>query len=130
VQLKFAGNSSNDVTLTHTGPIIDGWQRYEGVFTTPANASSMNLNFVNSSTKPVYFDDIRMHPFNANMKSYVYDPTSLRLNASLDANNYATFYEYDEEGTLIRTKAETREGIKTVSETRSALQKIITEQNN
>jgi len=59
------------------------------------------------------------------MKSYVYDPVSLRLSAELDANNYTTFYEYDEEGTLIRTKIETREGIKTVSETRSALQKII-----
>jgi hypothetical protein len=43
----------------------------------------------------------------------------------MDANNYATFYEYDEEGTLVRTKVETREGVKTVQESRSALQKII-----
>ncbi len=38
------------------------------------------------------------------MKSYVYDPINLRLVAELDANNYATFYEYDAEGGLIRTK--------------------------
>ena len=74
-----------------------------------------------------YFDDIRIHPFNANMKTYVYDPINLRLKAELDANNYASFYEYDEEGTLIRTKVETREGIKTVTESRSAKQKNITD---
>jgi hypothetical protein len=86
---------------------------------------AMTLNFVNSGPGQLYVDDIRIHPFNANMKSYVYDPVNLRLVAELDANNYASFYEYDEEGTLIRTKAETREGIKTITETRSALQKVI-----
>jgi hypothetical protein len=59
------------------------------------------------------------------MKSYVYDPVNLRLVAELDENNYAVFYEYDEEGTLIRNKVETKEGIKTIKETRSAKQKII-----
>ena len=38
------------------------------------------------------------------MKSYVYDPINLRLMAELDENNYATFYEYDAEGGLIRMK--------------------------
>jgi YD repeat-containing protein len=60
------------------------------------------------------------------MKSYVYDPVNLRLTAELDANNYATFYEYDAEGGLIRTKVETREGIKTIQETRSYKQKPVT----
>ena len=50
----------------------------------------------------------------------------MRLLAELDANNYAVFYEYDEEGGLIRTKAETAEGVKTIKETRSARQKDIT----
>ncbi len=73
-----------------------------------------------------YYDDIRVHPYNANMKSYVYDPVTLRLAAELDGNNYATFYEYDAEGGLIRTKAETNEGIKTIQETRSYKQKNVT----
>jgi len=85
----------------------------------------MLLKFNNSSGDSIYFDDIRIHPFNANMKSYVYDPVDLRLLAELGANNYATFYEYDEEGGLIRTKAETREGIKTINETRSYKQRGI-----
>jgi YD repeat-containing protein len=111
--------------LNPAGPIIDGWQRIEGEFTTPAGGNTMELRLVNSSANSVYFDDIRIHPYNANMKSYVYDPVNLRLTAELDPNNYATYYEYDEEGTLIRTKIETKEGIKTVTETRSALQKKI-----
>ena len=107
--------------LIPSGPIIDGWQRYEGDFTTPIGTQEVKLNFINTSSNPIYFDDIRIHPYNANMKSYVYDDINQRLVAELDENNYAKFYEYDEEGTLIRTKAETREGIKTLTENRSAL---------
>jgi len=114
------------IVLKPVGGIIDGWQKIEGEFTAPAGATTMDLSLVNNSNSRIYFDDIRIQPFNANMKSYVYDPVNLRLVAELDANNYATFYEYDAEGTLIRTKAETQEGIKTVNETRSAKQKTIT----
>ena len=125
VQLNFQGATGGNVTLYPTGPIIDGWQRVEGEFTAPAGAYGMTLNFVNSGAGQLYVDDIRIHPFQANMKSYVYNPVNLRLEAELDANNYASFYEYDEEGVLVRRKVETREGIKTVSETRSALQKVV-----
>jgi hypothetical protein len=125
VQLNFAGFTSSNVMLNPTGAIVEGWQRYEGTFTAPAGATSCTMNFVNSGTGKMYLDDIRIHPFNANMKSYVYDPVNLRLVAEQDANNYSSFYEYDEEGTLIRTKVETREGVKTVNETRSSLQKVI-----
>jgi len=87
----------------------------------------MKIKLQSTGNTNIYFDDIRIHPFNANMKSYVYDPINLRLVAELDPNNYATFYEYDAEGTLTRTKAETQEGVKTISETRSAKQKTITD---
>ncbi|WP_153799836.1 hypothetical protein [Foetidibacter luteolus] len=116
----------NGNVFSPAGAVIDGWQKVEGEFTISSGATSVPINLVNTSGKNIYFDDIRLHPFNANMKSYVYDPVTLRLVAELDANNYATFYEYDAEGTLIRTKAETREGIKTINETRSAKQTVIT----
>lgn len=128
VQLKYynpSGTLIKDTSFNPAGPIIDGWQRYEGVFSVPAGTSNTILGLINSGASKIYFDDIRMHPFNANLKGYVYDPVTLRLLAELDANNFASYYEYDEEGTLIRTKVETREGIKTVTETRSALQKLI-----
>jgi len=126
VNLQFNDGASTKATFVAAGPIIDGWQRYEGFFTAPPGATSMTMTIANSSSSMIYFDDIRIHPFNANMKSYVYDPISQRLVAQLDENNYATFYEYDEDGTLVRTKAETIQGIKTISETRSATQKNIT----
>ncbi len=57
------------------------------------------------------------------MKSYVYDPVTLRLAAELDDNNYATFYQYDEEGKLIRIKKETERGVETIQESREAAYK-------
>ena len=127
VDIEFVNSSSATATLIPSGPVIEGWQRYEGYFTAPAGTTEVKIHLKNNSEQPVYFDDIRVHPFNSNMKSYVYDPVNLRLTAELDANNYAAFYEYDEEGTLIRTKAETRQGIKTITESRSAKQKNITD---
>jgi len=125
VQLQFNDGANTVFPFKPTGPIIEGWQRYEGTFTAPATATSMNMKLINSSTSMIYFDDIRMFPFNGNMKSYAYDPRTLRLSAELDENNYATFYNYDEEGQLVRVKQETIQGIKTIKETRSAKQKSI-----
>ena len=42
----------------------------------------------------------------------------------MDANNYESFYDMMK-GTLIRTKAETRQGVKTITETRSFKQTSI-----
>ncbi|MBS1663438.1 MAG: hypothetical protein JST68_20515 [Bacteroidetes bacterium] len=126
-QILFSDGVQSDVVLKPEGPVIEGWQRYEGPFTPSPGITSGTFKFVNNNpSQKLYIDDIRIHPFNAEMKSYVYDPVSLRLVAELDNNNYAAFYEYDEEGTLIRTKAETQKGIKTIKESRSAKQKTIT----
>lgn len=57
------------------------------------------------------------------MKDFVYDSKSLRLMAELDENNYATFYDYDDQGALIRVKKETEKGIMTIQETRSVLKR-------
>jgi hypothetical protein len=127
VQIYFGNGNSENVTIKPAGSIIEGWQRFEGYFTVPAGVTNMDLKLVNNSGNTIYYDDIRVHPFNANMKSYIYDPVNLRLLSQLDGNNYASYYEYDEEGTLIRTKVETRQGVKTVTEGRSAKQKNITD---
>jgi len=123
-KISLSGIAGQPTDFYPTGPLIDGWQRYEAKFT-PGASGSVNISFTNTSGSPIYFDDIRVHPFNAEMKGYVYDPVSLRLVAELDENNYATFYDYDEEGTPVRTKAETQRGIQTIKETRSAKQKNI-----
>lgn len=106
-------------------PIIDGWQRVETTINIPSTAAQIHIELLNNNSSGIdsYFDDIRIHPLNSNMKSYVYDPVTLRLSAELDENNYGTFYEYDEEGKLIRVKKETEKGIMTIKETRSANKK-------
>lgn len=128
VQVQFSGGSDpvnpNTVTLNPGGPVIEGWQKVEGDFTVPNGTISANLALNNGGNGQVYFDDIRMHPFNANMKGYVYDPQTLRLSAELDENNYASYYEYDAEGQLVRVKKETVEGVKTIQETHSGKQKL------
>ena len=71
----------------------------------------------------VFFDDIRIHPFSSNIKTFVYNPKNLRYVAELDANNFATFYEYNEEGSLIRTQKETEKGIMTLKESKNHIKR-------
>jgi hypothetical protein len=102
------------------GLIIDGWQRIEREFKVPDNATYISIQLNNDGDNEVFFDDVRVFPTRGNMKSFVYDPITKRLMAELDQNNYATMYEYDEEGNRVRVKRETARGIMTVSESRSA----------
>jgi hypothetical protein len=123
-QIQLVFNNGSTYTVKPSGNIIDGWQRIEDTLTIPLNATQVKVRLMSTnSTIPVYFDDVRIHPFNSNVKSFVYNPVNIRLMAELDENNYASFYEYDDDGTLIRVKKETEKGIKTIKETRSALLK-------
>lgn len=121
VELEFVGSSAPNLLLYPSGDLVEGWQRIVGKFTIPANTTDLKIHLVNDRPSgDVYFDDVRVHPFNASMKSYVYDPETLWLTAELDDNNYATFYEYDGEGQLVRMKKETARGIMTIQESRSS----------
>jgi hypothetical protein len=110
-------------SIAPQGDIIEGWQRMEKTITIPPGTEEIAIRIRNTSSSSVFIDDVRMHPFNASMKSFVYDPNTFRLMAELDANNYATFYEYDEEGGLVRVKKETERGVMTVKEARSNMVK-------
>lgn len=121
IRISFQGNSTNQ-TFSPTGEIIDGWQRLEGILEIPQNATAITIELI-SDNGISYFDDIRFFPFDGSMMSYVYDPKSLRLMAELDERNYATLYEYDEEGKLIRVKKETVKGIMTIQENRDNISK-------
>lgn len=128
VWLKVAveGTSFKD-SFEAYGPIIEGWQRISGVFTIPTDSQAYALT-VTAKTDVFgglgcYFDDIRIQPYNSSMVTYVYDPLTLRLTAELDENNFATFYEYDQEGRLLRIKKETERGIVTLQESRYGIPK-------
>jgi hypothetical protein len=129
IRLEFR-NSTGAIIRTDnfstSGPILEKWQKIEQEFTVPEDAVSASLVLVNEGTGiAAYFDDIRIHPYDAQMNTYVYDPLRLNLVAQQDENNYTTYFDYDEEGTLIRTRVETERGIKTISENRSHKQTTV-----
>ncbi|MBL4705797.1 MAG: PKD domain-containing protein [Flavobacteriales bacterium] len=98
------------------GIIIDGWQRIESEFDVPGDAINMAIRLTSTGGN-VFYDDIRVLPYNGSMKTYVYDPVNMRLSAELDERHYATFYEYDEEGKLKGIKKETEKGVMTIQTT-------------
>ena len=115
--LKFSDGVStfSSLPVVKKTNIIDLWQQYEATISVPASAVSATIGLPYSC----FIDDLRIYPVNANMKAFVYNPYSEKLMATLDENNFATFYEYDQEGNLVRVKKETTKGIMTVSESRS-----------
>ena len=64
----------------------------------------------------IYVDDVKVQPRDAAMAGYVYDRTSLRLIATLDDQNFATYYQYNGDGKLIRQMIETERGLRTLKE--------------
>ncbi len=130
INLTYKLNSGETTTIGDnivipSGPIIDGWQKIEQEFTIPKEAAVIVLELVNDEANmDAFFDDIRIHPFKSNMKSFVYNPSTQKLVAELDENNYATKYEYDDEGILIRVKKETERGVMTIKETRNNQSKL------
>ncbi len=119
-----ADYSLQTLVLEPEGPVIEGWQRISGkIFIANSlgqfDIDRISVRYSNNGNTPVYFDDLRIHPNICNAKSYVYDSYSARLMAELDENNYALFYEYDDEGLLVRIKRETEKGIVTIQEGRT-----------
>ncbi len=111
----------NGETFYSSGVIIDGWQQVSGKFR--QRGSLFLLQLKNSSAQTIWFDDIKIQPFNSNMEAYIYTNDYYRLVAKLDEQNYASFYEYDAEGKLERTKKETEQGVYTIQEIRTELPK-------
>lgn len=114
------------VSFNASSTALDGWQRIEGNLTIPSGGATINVYLINNSAgdgTEVYFDDFRMHPFQASMATTVYDPVTLLKIASHDGNNYTTFYNYDENNQLVRVRVETAEGIKTISESEMSVYK-------
>jgi hypothetical protein len=98
---------------------VDGWTKIEVVFTATTNTIDLKIGQGNYTL----FDDLRISPYEGGMKTFVYNPTTLWLEAELDNLNYATFYNYDEEGQLVQVKKETDKGVVTVEQTRSNTKK-------
>jgi hypothetical protein len=110
-------NGVNLISNSIKWPVVEGWKRIEVPFLLSSFSTKFNLQL--SSSGQAYVDDIRIYPYDGQMKTFSYDNSTLRLLGELDENNFATFYEYDDEGILIRVKKETERGIVTIKESRS-----------
>jgi hypothetical protein len=99
-----------------SGPVIEGWQQVNGVFTVPVTESQIEITFRTDTGVTSWFDDLRLHPNHGMMKSYVYNLKDYRLTAVLDEQNFASLFYYDNEGNLYLTKKDTEKGRKTISE--------------
>lgn len=113
----------NAITDLRCKAVVEGWKLIEGSFTA-GSVGDFALQ-VTPLAQDVYLDDLRIHPEASQMKTFAYDARNLRLSAELDENGFATFYEYDDEGLLIRLKKETERGIMTIRENRSSLKKSL-----
>ncbi len=108
-------NGSTQQLMPPVTASVDGWYLLE---TTIDLTNNTYPTVALELPAGIYIDDIRFLPTDANMKCFVYDPFTFRQIAQLDENHFATMYEYDQEGLLVRVKKETSQGIMTVSESR------------
>lgn len=123
VAVSIQGNSTPVPVNLSCKAVVEGWKLLEGQINT-GQVSGINLKLtVKANTGQVQVDDLRIHPYNGNMKTFVYNESNYRLMAELDENCMATFYEYDDEGKLTRLKKETERGIQMIRENKSSQRK-------
>lgn len=106
-----SGNAAAPVKIATSG----FWSLWESTITLPGPSAMVTLS--KGSGGAVYLDDVRLQPVDAEMTCYVYDPRTLRLLAVFDDRHFGMYYQYNEEGKLIRKRIETKNGIKTIQET-------------
>lgn len=119
IELIFENGAGGAISSTRFYPstkAIAKWRKIEGDFIVPAGTKRIQTKFAKGASSALWIDDVRIMPFDAMMKSFVYDPVTLRLSAVLDEDNFGITYFYDEEGNLRLLKKETDSGIVTITE--------------
>jgi len=115
--------SNNYITATKTsGKHVGKWWLVSLDITVPSNYSGttgsndLRIYVTAGSGGYAYIDDMRIHPIDSPVIANIYDEKTGLLTATLDNENFATLYEYDDAGRIIRTKKETLKGIFKVTE--------------
>lgn len=111
--------STSDIVISQTtySHMIEGWQKIDFEFYVTVENAILGIKLI-PGAEPMYVDDVRFSPRTGGITTHVYDPNRLWLRASLNVDNYATLFFYDEEGNLTIKKQETEEGIFTITESR------------
>lgn len=110
------GNAITPLT-TSMSNIIEGWQKVDYEIVVNSNNALLSIE-IDPGAENLYVDDVRFSPKKGGITTYVYDPNKFWLKASLNVDNYATLFFYDEEGNLTIKKQETENGIYTITESR------------
>ncbi len=87
------------------------------------NGSNFDVSINNNNNSNVLIDDVRFQPKDAQSTTYVYDTQTLRLLTQFDDQHFGMYYQYNDEGKLIRKLVETERGLKTIQETQYNLKK-------
>jgi len=110
-------SGNNQVELKPSGFMIEDWQRVDADFV--YQGGILKIEFDKGSLNALRVDDVRIHPKEGQMQSYVYDAKYARLMYMLDFNNYYSKYNYDGDGNISSVQKETERGIKTIKENKS-----------
>jgi PKD repeat protein len=112
VSVTSSVGSASDITrIARSGT----WSLWES--TIPATSSEVIVTLNKLGVGSVWIDDLRIQPVDAEMTCYVYQPGTLRLLAVFDDQHFGLFYQYNDEGKLVRKQVETERGVKTIQET-------------
>ncbi len=111
------GTSSTNYPTTfvaRSGP----WALYEFKWVNTVPNTSVIFNILPPTIlNSIYVDDIRVQQTSSKTTAYVYDKGTFKLSATLDDQNFATYYQYNGEGKLVRKLVETQRGVLTAEET-------------
>ncbi len=96
------------------------WVLYSNIVSLDGSEDAIHVGSFGST---IYIDDFRLHPLGASMNSYVYNDWG-EMTDVLDANNFATKYEYDAIGRLVRTYSEI-ENLPNIDPERGGFKKVV-----
>jgi YD repeat-containing protein len=98
--MKRAGETQYSTYNDHITTTVTGqWVFLQKEYLVPADVVVLNIRIDNEGGGTVWFDDLRLHPSNAQMSTYTYDPL-IGMTSRTDPNNKVHSYEYDEFGRL------------------------------
>jgi hypothetical protein len=93
--MKRAGETAyNTYVSERTTYEQNKWVLLEGEYDVPADITELNIRLDNNGNGTVWFDDVRLHPSDAMMTTYTYEPL-VGISSQTDANNKTTYYFYD-----------------------------------
>lgn len=82
-----------------------------------SNEPQLKVSLITGLGGEAYFDDLMVNPIDAPISGTVYDPKNLRVSATLNSENFGTYYNYDAAGRILNVFGESAQyGLKKLSE--------------